>query len=131
MAEPDVEIDLNLIEDSYVREMFDQLRRWHAYREDRNAPAMQTFEGVLRDTEEVILEVDGLVYGYSGMTTILGDYWIPMLFSVTVPATEQCYFALETENFNGTFVKVRCNAPTSGDKEYRVTVLYRGNPDGN
>lgn len=129
MSEPRVEFDLNNIEDPQVREQFDQFRRWYEFREDRNTPAMQTFEGTLSDGEEVRLYVPGEVYGYSGMTTFASlNVWMPMLFNRT-DLGNQCFFSLDTDNSEGDFVTVKC--ATGGPKRYRATVMYIGNSDGN
>ena len=124
MTEPKVEFDIARLNDDFIKEQFDQLRRWHEYREDRRAPAMQTFQGELDIGGEVLLNIPGKVYGYSGMTTNGGTkYWQPMVFSLAVPGAF-CYFALELDNVEGSFVKIR-NGSTADSHSYRATVFYR------
>lgn len=131
MSEPKVEFDLNSLPSGYDKEIFDQLRRWHEFREDRGTPAIQTFEGTLIDDAEQRLYVPGQIYGYSGMSQITGGYWVPMTYSAAVQFNV-CYFGLETENQRNNFLTVRLNSTTSGaSKSYKVTVFYRGNADGN
>lgn len=132
MTEPKVEFDLNNINDPEILKVLDDVRRWYEFREDISTPAMQTFEGTLEDGQEIRLYVPGKVYGYSGMTQSGGgDYWIPMLFSAAV-LSNQCYFALELDNLDGTFVKVRCSTTTANaSRDFRATVFYRGNQNGN
>lgn len=123
MSEPKVEFDLTKIEDDSIRSMMDDIRAWYEYRDDRKTPAVQTFEGELETSEEIFLEVNGNVYGYSGMTTRgNGDHWVPMEYSAAAPSN-RCYFALELDNVNGTFVKVRCNS-TNGTQKYRATIFF-------
>jgi len=133
MTEPKVEFDLNSMktENIELMKILDDLRRWHEYREDRNTPAMQTFEGELSGVSEVRLYVPGKIYGYSGMSTTTGDYWVPMTYSAGVQFNV-CFFGLETDNDEGNFVKVRLSSTSANDsKKYRVTLFYLGATDGN
>lgn len=121
MSEPSVDFELAGIKDDKVRQMFDHIRRWFDYREDRRSPSMQTFTGELENLGEINIEIPGVVYGYSGMTTYSGLYWIPMIFST---GTNRCYFGFEPDNTNGSFVQVKCGS-TTGSQKYRVTIFYR------
>ena len=126
MSEPKVNFELHNVEDRPIREMFDQFRRWHEFREDNGYPSLKTFTGSLSHQQEVLLYVDGLVYGYTGMTqnqTL--NLWTPMFYSVGV-INGQCYFSLELDNEFGNYVKVRCqNTTNNRSLIYRVTLFYR------
>lgn len=124
MSEPKVEFHLNEIVDEPTKEQFDQFRRWYEFREDVKTPSMQVFTGFLVPDSEVLLHVPGVVVGYSGMTEYSGGYWAPMYFSTTVQVS-RLYFGLETDNTEGSYVKVVSNSANARELRYRVTILYR------
>ena len=123
MSEPSVEFFLDRIENPH-RWQFDQIRKWFDFRKSSGAPTPQTFTGVLAPDTEIRLHVPGVVYGYSGMSETTGGYWVPMTYSSTVQSGI-CYFALETENDDGSFVKIRSHSTNTSDFRYRATVMYR------
>ncbi len=128
MTEPSVDFELAGIEDPKSRTMFDQIRRWFDFREDRKYPSMQTFTGKLDNNGEIDLKVPGVIYGYSGFgERPLGGvptYWDPMMFSVGGVSSGRIGFLGDLENIDGSFVRVFCNSDGPALR-YRVTIFYR------
>jgi len=124
MTEPNVDFELAGIEDSKIREMFDQVRRWFDFRDDVKTPAMQTFSGILAPGTSIVLYVPGVVVGWSGMTEYSGGYWAPMYFSTTNQVS-RLYFGLDTGNVNGSSVKILSDPANARALGYRVTLMYR------
>lgn len=123
MAEPKVEFDLTKIDDESVKELFDQLRRWFEYREDRGSPSMKTFSGELSIGDEIDLFIPGVVYGAVGYTQIsVTRSWI--LMSVSSIASKN-YFGTDPSNTNANYVRVKGNSSDGSALGYKVTVFYR------
>lgn len=122
MAEPKVEFRLDEVKEEVVREVFDQLRRWHEFREDENAPAVRTISQKISSGAEENIYVPGNIYGAIGFTERDDGTWKGMLHSIDIAA---CYFTGNYFVNDGNFVRVANNTAQNKDLQVRLTIFYR------